>query len=148
MARIWDQLLFLRGSGNPVIPLKGIKKGLAFIACKIIHFFLIFFKVSPKWLYKKLELTSQLYNKEETDYVTIFQDSWIHESRIAYEELAPVRYLPFEDTVVPVPKEYMTLLERYYGEDVMQLPPIEKRVNHAPAIIDFGPFRYEIDGLE
>jgi lipopolysaccharide cholinephosphotransferase len=38
----------------------------------------------------------------------------------------------------------MTLLERYYGSDVMQLPPEEKRVNHAPAVIEFGPYTNEL----
>ena len=50
--------------------------------------------------------------------------------------------------MMPVPNDYMTVLKRYYGEDVMELPPVEKRVNHAPAILDFGPYKEEIDGLE
>jgi lipopolysaccharide cholinephosphotransferase len=60
------------------------------------------------------------------------------------QRLFPLKKLKFEDITIPVQNEYMTLLERYYGSDVMQLPPEEKRVNHAPAVIEFGPYTNEL----
>ncbi len=148
IARIWDQLLFLRGSGNPNIPLKGIKGIIANVACRLIHGVLVLFGVSPRWMYKKFNNVAQKYNEVETEYVTIFQDAWIHESRIARSELFPIRYIPFENIEIPVQCEYMKLLERYYGGDIMQLPPEDKRVNHAPEIIEFGPFIKELNAME
>lgn len=144
-ARILDQLLFLRGSGKPSIPFKGIKKVLAGIACELIHAILTIFRISPAWLYKKFNKVAQRYNAENTEYVTLYQDAWIHESRVARSEIFPLKRVKFEDTYVPVPNEYMKLLYRYYGEDVMEMPPIEKRVNHAPIQIEFGDM---MDGLE
>lgn len=147
-ARIIDQLLFLRGSGNPNIPLKGMKRLLASGACKFIHFLMVIFQISPKWLYKRLEKESKKYNAEKTEFVTTYQDPYIHDSRLACSEIKPVVYKKFENIEIPIPNEYMRILERYYGDGVMELPPLEKRVNHAPEIIEFGPFSKEIDGLE
>lgn len=53
------------------------------------------------------------------------------------EEMFPVLYVPFEDTEIPIQKNYHQMLTAIYG-DYMQLPPEDKRVNHTPAILDFG----------
>jgi len=147
-ARFWDQLLFLKGSGRPSIPFKGVKKAIASIICQFIHGVLVLFRVSSKWMFKKFNEVAQRYDDIDTEYVTIYQDAWIHESRMAKSEIFPLKYLKFEDVEIPVQNDYMTILERYYGSDVMQLPPVEKRVNHAPSIIEFGPFKDELMDVE
>ena len=148
MARFWDQLLFLRASGKPEIPLHGVKGILAKMGCECIHVVLKTLHISPRWMYRQFNKVAQKYNSVETKYITLFQDPRIHDSRASREELFPLRYLQFEDTFIPVQNEYMTLLERYYGSEVMQLPPEEKRVNHAPVVIEFGPFATEIESNE
>lgn len=55
----------------------------------------------------------------------------------SYEEMFPVIYLPFEDMQVPMIKNYDVILTRLYG-DYMAMPPIEKRWNAAPVVLDFG----------
>jgi len=143
-ARFWDQLFFLKTSGNPDIPLTGAMGLMAKIACVCIHGALKLFCISPNWMYQRFNKVAQMYNSVETEYVTLFQDPRIHDSRISRSELFPLKKLKFEDITIPVQNEYMTLLERYYGSDVMQLPPEEKRVNHAPAVIEFGPYTLEL----
>lgn len=53
------------------------------------------------------------------------------------KDMFPVVRVPFEDTTIPIQKNYHEMLTSIYG-DYMQLPPEEKRVNHTPAILDFG----------
>lgn len=137
-ARMWDQLMFLRNYDNPIIPGNGLKKSLSQAACHVIHAALSCLHISPAWMYRKLTKVAERYDHEDADYVTTFQDPKIHDSRIQKSELFPVVMMPFEDIEIPMLKDYMTVLKRYYGDDVMQLPPEEQRVNHAPVKVDFG----------
>ena len=41
--------------------------------------------------------------------------------------------------MVAFPRDLEHQLELLYG-DYMQLPPVEKRKNHYPARLDFGPY--------
>lgn len=53
-----------------------------------------------------------------------------------YELFEKSMLFPFEDTDIPVPKEYDTYLKMDFG-NYMQLPPVEKRVGgHKGAIVD------------
>ena len=54
-----------------------------------------------------------------------------------YDEMFPVVYLPFEDMQVPMIKNYDEVMTKLYG-DYMSIPPIEKRWNAAPVVLDFG----------
>ena len=47
--------------------------------------------------------------------------------------------LPFEDMMVPFPKNLDALLTKMYG-DYMTPPPVERRKTHYPYELDFGPF--------
>ena len=44
----------------------------------------------------------------------------------------------FEGRTFPVPKQYGPYLEWLYGSSWMELPPEDKRKNHAPLVLDFG----------
>jgi lipopolysaccharide cholinephosphotransferase len=138
VARFWDQMLFLRAYGDPEIPGDGMKKKLFRILCHIIHGMLSTLHVSPRWMYQKFTKNAMRFDSEETECVTIFQDSRIFDSRLKRSEIFPTKMMPFEDIKIPMMNDYMTALIRYYGKDVMQLPPEEKRVNHAAAVLDFG----------
>lgn len=137
-ARILDMLMVVRTWSHPEIPYTGLKKQMAQAVCSIAHGGMILFHITGKKLYKKFNKVAQRYNSVKTDEITIFQDSRIHDSRIDHKELFPLKTGLFEDMEIPIPNDSMTLLKRYYGEDVMTLPPVEKRVNHAPELIDFG----------
>ena len=55
----------------------------------------------------------------------VFEKSWFSSSV----------YVSFEDTTIPVPIGYHEFLTTLYG-NFMQLPPVEKRVNHHFYFID------------
>lgn len=48
-------------------------------------------------------------------------------------------YVPFEDTMLPVPERYDEYLTQFFG-DYMKLPPVEKRVAPHISYIDFGKY--------
>lgn len=55
------------------------------------------------------------------------------------EDLFPVRMVAFEDTTVPVARRAEKLLESLYG-DFMTPPPLDRRYEHYPNILDFGEY--------
>ena len=53
------------------------------------------------------------------------------------DEIFPLKEVPFEDSTMFLIREYDAQLRRHMGE-YMQIPPENKRTNHAPQILDFG----------
>lgn len=54
-------------------------------------------------------------------------------------DLFPVRWVPFEDTQVPLPHEAEKLLAALYG-DWLTPPPANARKAHYPDVLDFGEY--------
>lgn len=132
-----NKLLFLGSSGDPVIPLKGWKKSVAAVICKMTHIALKVFHVSPVFLYKLLEKEETKYNDQDTEYMNTFRVTMSDRSYISKKEMYPLVEMPFEDMTVYMPHDYDRYLTRLFG-DYMTMPPKEKRVNHCPYILDFG----------
>ncbi len=57
--------------------------------------------------------------------------------RAPENKVFPLKSLPFEDLIVPVPCDTDYVLKREYGDDYMQLPPEEKRYSHKPYMLKF-----------
>ena len=55
------------------------------------------------------------------------------------DDLDPVRLVPFEDLLVPIPHRAEKLLEALYG-DFMTPPPENLRHEHYPHVLDFGAY--------
>ncbi len=133
----WGRLLYLRGSGHPEIPFGGIKGAIAKIMCLFIHYFLCFFKISSVSIYKRLLANSTKYNHVDSSLITSFEDATPWKYIMDINEIFPLETIPFEDIIVPVPKQNHEILTRIYGE-YMEMPPLDKRVNHSPVILEFG----------
>ena len=56
-----------------------------------------------------------------------------------WEDLFPVRMVPFETMEIPIARKAEKLLEDLYG-DYLALPPEEQRSVHYPKVLDFGPY--------
>lgn len=52
----------------------------------------------------------------------------------------PIKKVKFEDIEINVPYDVDTYLSITYGENYMELPPIEERYNHQHEYIDFGKY--------
>ncbi len=97
----------------------------------------------------------RLYNKylrmvsnKDGKFITTFDTSVLKEiikSVIPYEDMFPTIRVPFEDIEVSIPKCYDKMLNQIYG-DYMELPPVEKRINHPPKVLDIGDGRGNIIG--
>ncbi|MFR5692782.1 MAG: phosphorylcholine transferase LicD [Lachnospiraceae bacterium] len=132
-----NKLIFLCGTPQPIIPLTGIKKHVASVICAGTHYVLKLFHISPRYLYKCLLKECKKYNGEQTKYMNAFEVTMSHHAYISKEELFPLQKMPFENLMVNMPKEYDVYLRRLFG-DYMKIPPVEKRVNHCPYILEFG----------
>lgn len=136
-AWFWGRLLFLRGTAYPEIPIKGIVGLASKLTCMLIHYVLVLFRVKASGIYNKLLKVSVKYNNLETLEVTCFEDPLPLNNRIIKELIFPLKEEKFENLTVKIPFENDKLLTRMYG-DYMKIPPLEKRINHCPYILDFG----------
>lgn len=134
---IYRRLLFLLGSGDPVIPATGVKKAILSAGCKTIHFGLKLSGMKASRLYDKFQYYCTLARDEDAELVCQFGES---PSDIYIENLDsfyPIVETDFEDTKVMISKNVDAHLKTYYGDDYMEIPPEEKRRNHMPYLIDF-----------
>lgn len=88
----------------------------------------------PLWRLIGFERLYRLYGRvlsamtARTDRITMFtHDPWFYSRYWLYKrELSDVVMLPFENIMVPAPRDYDAVLRRTYG-DYLQFPPLEKR---------------------
>lgn len=103
----------------------------------IVRFFTRFFdQDGTKVRRKYLKLIDKY--KGKTNTLTVLGDPYAMDVIMKKDEILPVKHLPFEDFSLPVMQDYELNLKRKFGNDYMEIPPIEKRVNHCPYILDFG----------
>ena len=131
------RLLFLSGKGTVFIPYTGIKKKVAIGICSIVRGFLKLFRITPLKIYRKFKKVSQKYNRENAEYYVAFETPkpWLNAMR--KEDIYPLKKMRFDDFYIDVPNNVNRHLRKIFG-DYMKLPPVEKRVNHRPYLIDFG----------
>lgn len=98
----------------------------------------IVYKGPEKVMLKKLYA---IFDEEKGDYITTFDTPYpAIKSLVKYEDVFPLVELQFENVLVKAPRNYDYVLKKLYG-NYMELPPIEKRKNHCPFILDFGDGR-------
>ena len=96
-------------------------------------------RVSPVNLKKRAHKMITRYNDQETKElydVTGRYFTYVYQ-RDMFE---PAINFKFEDTEIPMPKEYDPYLHVEY-ENPMELPPVGDRFNHVEAEIDFGKYK-------
>ena len=91
---------------------------------------------SDELIYRKYRgLAMRAYGKSEL--YTALCDPGLDIMWVRKEEMFPLQEVPFEDSTIFLIREYDRQLRRHLG-DYMQIPPPEKRKNHAPRILEFG----------
>jgi lipopolysaccharide cholinephosphotransferase len=109
------------------------KKKINRIVCKILFLFL-----SAKFfnsLHFKLHL---LFNKFNTKYISFFSARYGYKREThKYSELFPLSKVSFEGNEYNAPGNWDLFLKELYGNNYMELPPIEKRESHSPKFIKF-----------
>lgn len=137
VAWFWSKILILRQIAFPVLPFRGIKKKLAHLICALAHGILVIFHISPLWIYNKCKKASCLYNNIDTERLAFFCDTSPYMNMININKSFPLIELEFEDINMSFPKNIDEILTSVYG-NYMELPPVEKRKNHYPYILEFN----------
>ena len=83
---------------------------------------------SKEYFYNKLDKFVKKYNNADTEMIS---QSGFAQFIAKESDIFPTIKMKFEDIEVQVPNNYDTILKQTYG-NYMELPPIEKRFNHAP----------------
>lgn len=135
----WGRLLYLHGTPRPYLTLNGPIRVPVYAATTLVHHGLRLFGVKQRWIQRKWEAAARRFEGAKTTSMTDFGMMDPLNWRVTHDELFPTTDVAFENLMVPLPNEYDTLLTRGYG-DYMQLPPVEKRKNHLPYLVDLGPY--------
>lgn len=139
-AWFWAKLLILRSIPTPVLYIYGWKAALVQFMCKIGHWGLRLLHISPEFLYKRAEKAAKRYKGCKTKRVAFFFDPTPFTSVQKLEDIEPTRTLPYEGMDVRFGNHIEEYLSVRYG-NYMELPPEEKRHNHFPYRLDFGPWK-------
>ena len=137
MSRLYAMLVFLYCSPWAEVGMRGIKGALAKAICFIMHYILHLIPHGNVFLYKKMLKYSTMSNDSDSERYIIYQDFDASGTIVSMEDIEPYRQVEFDGKVLNIPNNYDKVLKDYYG-DYMELPPVEKRVNHAADVLDFG----------
>lgn len=89
--------------------------------------------LKKEYFYNKLDKFVKKYNSSDSNMIS---QSGYNQFAVKYEDILPTRAMKFENIEIQVPNNYDEILKQTYG-NYMELPPIDKRVNHAPLILKF-----------
>ena len=112
-----------------VYTLYGIRNKEAGIKNIIRYLMLIVFRLTRvrTWNKKLNDRSKVSVNSEHIDYL---MESKKYSTKIDAKALDEVVECKFEDRVYNIPKDYDHILTTIYGSDYMDIPPIEKRIQH------------------
>lgn len=133
----WGRLLFLHGTPKPYIEIQGPLRHLIHAATTLVHHSLHLFGIKQQWIQKKWDQAARKYEgqpaKAMSDFTMMDPMTWV----VTEDDLFPTSDVQFEDIVVKLPHRFDKILTRGYG-DYMELPPVEKRKNHQPYLVELG----------
>ena len=134
----WGKLMVLRQVGEPNIYVEGWKAKLTLLVAKLAHWGLKALHFSPKFLYGRAMKAATQYKDVHTKRVAYLFDPTPYTSVIDKRDIYPTARRKFETIELNFPCHVEKYLERRYGSNYMELPPEDKRHNHAPEELDFG----------
>ena len=112
-----------------VYTLYGIRNKEAGIKNIIRYLMLVVFRLTrvKSWNKKLNDCSKVPVNSEYLDYL---MESKKYSTKIDAKALDEVVECKFEDRIYNIPKEYDHILTAIYGSDYMEIPPLEKRIQH------------------
>lgn len=136
---IYSKLLILCSIEQPnLVNMFGMKKKIVLLACKVVYRFFKLIHLSSDLVYYKAKKLCTKYNDQKTERIAYLPEAKPYVSMIKCSDLYPLQKLKFEDVDLCFPGDINAILEPYYGNTYMTLPPEEKRYNHCPYRLDFG----------
>ena len=137
----WSHVRMLLSIPNPVIIFHGFKGFVVRTASRCASAILRTFGPSKEKAYEKEAEARNRYKNCTTKRVAYMNDTDRFNEVYYVDDLFPVRKIKFEHLEVCFPKNLEETLVEIYG-DYMQLPPKDKRKNHYPSRLDFGPYNF------
>jgi len=122
-----------------LIGITGAKRMAIHTITSAIHVGLRLMRATPRSLQGRWEKAARTYEHATTKRMADFSMRDPENWAVTMDDLYPPLELPFENITVKVARGYDAMMRRSYG-DYMELPPLEKRRNHTPCEIDFGPY--------
>lgn len=132
--RTWQSVSYLYHAKTINVPHKGVLGSAERLGCRCAHH-LIHFALSEDRIYEQFRKRTQCIG-EPSDLCVAF--AWPVENGFEKRRLIPARRIPFEGLSLPVPADTEYYLEKVFGSDWRQLPPVDERRNHAPIILEFA----------
>lgn len=130
----WQKISYLYHSANISLAMKGFKKHIVGLSCRLAHGILKLF-VNQPMIINHLDKAIDMGKEDPSnDYVGL---SYPLDNSFPVNMLLPVKRIDFEGHKLPVPGRTEDFLENIYGSDWTELPPVEKRRNHAPLRLKF-----------
>ena len=144
--KVWfiSKLMILRGVRKPFLYQKGLLAQAIWLVCGMVHDAMKAAGISPEKLAAWYLKEATRYNKKRTKRVGFCADTGPFWHIYDREQTFPLKKLPFADIEIPFPKEPEPSLHNYFGDHYMQLPPVDKRHAHKPAVLDFGDGRGDV----
>lgn len=101
--------------------------------------FINIFKILPKNLLIKIQYKLMVLNKnDESEYLLNLGSQYGYKKQVHLRKnFFPCVKHSFEDRIYNIPKDSDYVLKNIYGNNYMQLPPIEKRITHNPIEVTF-----------
>ena len=137
-AWFYSKLLILRSIPKPVLSQTGVKAEIITLICTGVHNAMDFFRINPKWIYNRCKKICTQYNGKKCKRIGYPCDTDPNTNMLYKKATFPLRKWQYEDVELYFPKDMKAMLENFYGDTYMELPPVEKRKTHFPHILDFG----------
>ena len=133
--RAWQNVSYLYHSKAITVPHGGLLGKAERAACAVAHC-AVRAVLSPERIAASFEKAATSAGGEDGGVCADM--AYTQFGRFPVETLFPTRLHRFEDAELPVPGDPERYLEIAYGSDWRELPPEERRRNHAPLVLDFG----------
>lgn len=70
----WGRLMFLRATPTPYVPFDGLKKAVVHAMCRVVHYTLKLFRITPDAIYSHWAKAAMRYADDQTDFYADFSD--------------------------------------------------------------------------
>ena len=138
-AWFFNKLATAKLTENPYIVAKGMKAQVMSLAARTAHGVLNLPGIREADPNDVSRHFLTLHEGEKTQHVGYLCDTMPWDCIYELDGILPVRWVPFEDMMIPVPNKVEEQLTAFYG-DWMTPPPGNERKAHYPDILDFGPY--------
>lgn len=135
----WSHVRLLLSIPRPVLPFHGVARQAGLICCQAASKAFRLMGITSEGAYAREEEARGRYEDEPTGHIAYLCDTDRFSATVAWDDLTPLETMEFEGRQIRVQANWHDYLTGLYG-DYMQLPPPEKRKNHFPERLDFGPY--------